>query len=164
MTTPSPATSSSTHSGDLIYRFEAQLGELFPVGIFDDGIRFHNRFDGQIEAGPFVGARIFGFDEFVLRRDGVGVVVAPEAIDCGDVRALVQVRGYVVPPAGMMMPPLEVVASPGFEFPNVDFRFTGSATMATTSPEHAWLNSTIAVLEGTVNMGSGTIRVEARAA
>ncbi|MGE0598016.1 MAG: hypothetical protein AB7J35_12745 [Dehalococcoidia bacterium] len=164
MTTPTPTTTPSVRSGELIYRFEAQLGELFPVGIFDDGIRFHNKFDGKIEAGPFAGARIFGLDEFVLRRDGVGVVVAPEAIDCGEVRALVQVRGYVVPPEGVTMPPLEVVAAPGFEFPEVDFRFTGSATMATTSPEHSWLNSTIAVLEGTVNMGSGTIRVEARAA
>ena len=59
---------------------------------------------------------------------------------------------------------LEAIATPGFEFPDLDFRFTGSATLATTSPEFTWLNSTIAILEGTVNMGTGTIKVEARAA
>ncbi|MEZ4491966.1 MAG: hypothetical protein R3C29_01455 [Dehalococcoidia bacterium] len=159
-----PATRSTNHTGELIYRFEAQLGEPFPVGVFDDGIRFHNNFDGRISDGPFAGARICGLDEFKLRPDGVGEVVAPEAIDAGNVRASVHVRGYVVPPDGLEMPPLEAIATPGFEFPDLDFRFTGSATLATTSPEFTWLNSTIAILEGTVNMGAGTIKVEARAA
>ena len=162
--TQSTATETNTKTGTLIYRFEAQLGELFPVGIFDEGIRFHNNFDGRIVAGPFAGARIYGLDEFLLRRDGVGEVLAPEAIDAGDVRAAVYVRGYVVPPEGMEMPPMEVLLAPGFEFPDLPFRFTGSATLKTTSAEHAWLNSTIAVLEGTVNMGTGRIEVEARAA
>ncbi len=161
----SPTTTvTSNRSGRLIYHFEAQLGQLFPAGIFADGIRFHNNFEGRIDAGPFAGARIFGLDEFVLRPDGVGVVVAPEAIDAGEVRALVQVRGYVVPPEGVVIPPLEVIAEPGFEFPDAHFRFTGSATLATTSPGFEWLNSTVAILEGTVNMGSGRIQVEARAA
>ncbi len=162
--TATQPTTTTRHTGELIYRFEAQLGEPFPVGVFDDGIRFHNNFDGRISGGPFAGARIYGLDEFKLRPDGVGEVVAPEAIDAGDVRASVHVRGYVVPPDGMAMPPLEVVATPGFAFPDLDFRFTGSATMATTNADFAWLNSTVAILEGTVNMGTGTIKVEARAA
>ncbi len=64
----------------------------------------------------------------------------------------------------MEMPPLEVIASPGFAFPDLDFRFTGSATIATTNAGYAWLNSAVAILEGTVNMGTGAIKVEARAA
>jgi hypothetical protein len=163
-TTMTQTTNAGTTTGRLIYRFEAQLGELFPVGIFDEGIRFHNNFAGRIVDGPFAGARIYGLDEFLMRPDGVGEVTAPEAIDAGDVRAAVHVRGYVVPPAEMEPPPLEALLQPDFEFPDVPFRFTGSATVKTTAPQHAWMNSTIAVLEGTVNMGTGRIEVEARAA
>src|SRR5690554_6728293 len=67
--------------GDLIYRFEGQLGELCPIGLFPEGIRFHNDFEARIVAGPFVGGRIFGLDEFLLRPDGVGVIEAPEVIE-----------------------------------------------------------------------------------
>lgn len=99
----------------------------------------------------------------MLRPDGIGVIVAPEIIDTGGERVSVDVRGYVVPPAGMQVPPLEVIASPGFEFPPVDFRVVGSATIRTASPRLGALNSTVAALEGTVNMGTGRLEVEARA-
>ena len=150
-------------TGDLVYRFEGNLGELYPVGLFAEGIRFHNQFEGKVVAGPFEGARIFGLDQFMLRPDGIGVIVAPEIIDTGEERVSVDVRGYVVPPAGMQVPPLEVIASPGFEFPPVDFRVVGSATIRTASPRLGALNSTVAALEGTVNMGTGRLEVEARA-
>jgi hypothetical protein len=151
-------------TGELIYRFEGQLAPMYPLGLFEDGIRFHNQFDGRVVGGPFAGARIFGLDEFTLRPDGVGVIVAPEVVDTGDVRVSVQVRGYVVPPAGLQMPPIEALLDPSFQFPDIEFRVTGSATVRTVAPEHAWLNSTIAVIEGTVNMGTGRLEVEARAA
>lgn len=151
-------------TGSLIYRFEAQLGEQYPVGIFPEGIRFHNGFDGTIVAGPFEGARIHGIDLFVLRPDGVGEVVAPEVIDTGEVRAQVEVRGYVVPPDDLDIPPLEAIASPGFAFPDLDLRFTGSGLMRSAAPGLEWMARTIAVLEGTVNLGTGRIKVEARAA
>ena len=150
-------------TGDLIYRFEGSLGELYPLGLFPEGIRFHNQFEGQIVAGPFEGGRIFGLDQFMLRPDGVGVIVAPEIIDTGEERVALEVNGYVVPPAGLEVPPLEVIASPGFEFPPVDFRVVGSAMIRTAAPQLAALNRTVAALEGTVNMGTGRLAVEARA-
>ena len=157
--TPLPATDER-----LLYRFEGELKDLYPLGIFDEGIRFHNQFDATIVAGPFKGGRIFGIDRFVLRPDGVGVIVAPEVIEAGETRVSLDVRGYVVPPDGIEMPSLEVIAAPGFEFPDLDFRVTGSALIRTADPRFAHLNRTVAVIEGTVNLSSGELVVEARAA
>lgn len=148
---------------ELIYRFEAKLAEMYPIGIFPEGIRFHNDFDGTIVAGPFTCGRIFGLDQFMLRRDGVGVIVAPEVIDTGDTRVSLEVRGYVVPPDGLEMPPLEAMADPGFEFPDLDFRVVGSALIRTADPRYEKLNRTVAVLEGTVNLATGRLVVEATA-
>jgi hypothetical protein len=145
----------------LIYRFEAQLADMYPIGIFPEGIRFHNDFSGTIVAGPFTGAAIFGLDQFMLRPDGVGVIVAPEIVDNGETRVALDVRGYVVPPAGMEMPPLEVLASPDFEFPDLDFRVTGSALLRTADPRYDHLNRTVAAIEGTANLGTGRLVVEA---
>jgi hypothetical protein len=147
---------------ELVYRFEGQLGELYPLGLFDDGIRFHNQFEGRVTDGPFAGGRIFGLDQFTLRPDGVGVIEAPEVVECGEHRVAVHVRGYVVPPAGAPAPPLELVTQPGFEFPDVPFRVTGSAHISTVSPAYAHLNRTVAVVEGEVNMATGRLVVEAR--
>ena len=148
--------------GATVYRFRGQLGPLNPVGIFDDGIRFHNVFEGEIVDGPFTGGRISGPDFFLLRPDGVGEIHAPELIEFGDVRVAVDVRGYVTPPPGAPAPPLDAVLTPGFEFPDVPFRVTGSALAATTAPEHAHLNRATIVVEGTVNMGTGELDVTAR--
>jgi hypothetical protein len=148
--------------GAIVYRFQGELGPLNPVGLFADGIRFHNQFEGRIVDGPFAGGRISGPDFFVLRHDGVGEIHAPELIEFGAHRVALDVRGYVVPPAGMTMPPLAVLLEPGFEFPDVAFRVTGSALAATTSPNFAHLNGTTIVIEGEVNMGTGALDVTAR--
>jgi hypothetical protein len=148
---------------ELVYRFEGQLGELYPLGLFDDGLRFHNQFEGHVVDGPFAGGRIFGLDQFTLRPDGVGVIDAPEVIEVGEHRVAIHVRGYVVPPAGAPAPPLEAVAQPGFEFPDVPFRVTGTALVSTTSEAFAHLNRSAVVIEGTVNMATGRLAVEARA-
>lgn len=150
--------------GDLIYRFEGSLGEMYPVGLFSEGLRFHNNFEGTVVAGPFAGGRIFGLDPFLLRPDGIGIIEAPEVIDTGTERVALHVSGYVVPPEGLEVPPLEVVVSPDFAFPPVDFRVVGSAKIRTAAQGFEALNSTIAVLEGTVNLATGRLVVEARAA
>ncbi len=147
-----------------IYRFEAQLGEPFPIGVFPEGIRFYNTWEGQVVGGPFTGAHIFGVDYFLLRPDGVGEIDAPEVIDAGDKRLTGDVRGYVVPPDGLAMPSLEEIASPGFEFPDIDFRVTASVTIKCSVPGYEWLNKTVAVVEGTANMATGRLSIEARAA
>lgn len=147
--------------GELVYRFQGQLGELYPVGLFDDGIRFHNQFEGRVVDGPFAGGRIFGLDQFLLRPDGIGEIVAPEVIDDGEHRVSLEVRGYLVPPAGAPAPPLAAVLEPGFAFPDAEFRVTASAIVATTSPRHAHLNNKVVVVEGTVNMATGAMDVSA---
>lgn len=153
----------SFESGDLIYRFEGRLADLYPVGVFAEGIRFHNDFQADVVDGPFTGGRIFGVDQFMLRPDGVGVIVAPEIIEKDGTRVAGEVRGYVVPPQGVEMPTLDVIASPGFEFPDMDFRVTASLQLRTADPTFDHLNRTVGKIEGTVNMATGRLTIEARA-
>lgn len=148
--------------GDVVYRFEGELGALNPVGLFDEGIRFFNQFEGRLVDGPFAGGRISGPDFFVLRHDGIGEIHAPELIEFEQHRVALDVRGYVVPPAGSTMPPLAALLEPGFEFPDVPFRITASALASTTSPEFSHLNGVVIVVEGEVNMGTGAMDVTAR--
>jgi hypothetical protein len=153
---PAPA------EGELVYRFEGSLGELRPIGLFPEGIRFHNDFDAQVVAGPFEGGRIFGLDEFLLRPDGVGVIDAHEVIETAGRRLAVRVLGYVVPPATLPAVPLDVVASPGFAFPDLPFRVTGAAFVTSADPDLAHLTRNVGIVEGTVNMASGALAVTAR--
>lgn len=148
--------------GELVYRFEGRLGGLNPVGIFPEGIRYHNTFEGRVVAGPLAGGRISGIDPFLLRPDGVGVITAPEVIELDDRRLALDVVGYVVPPDGAPAPPLEAVLSPDFPWPDVPFRVTGSAVARTTDPELVHLNSSTIVIEGTIVMATGELVVEAR--
>ena len=162
-TAPTPHPTAPPTLGATVYRFQGYLGPLNPVGLFDDGIRFHNTFEGQIVDGPFAGGRISGPDFFVLRHDGIGEIHAPELIEYGSHRVALDVRGYVTPPDGTPVPPLAALLEPGFEFPDVAFRVTGSALAATTSPEYAHVNGTTIVIEGEVNMATGALDVTARA-
>lgn len=162
ITIDTPATQLPPTLGSIVYRFRGQLGPLNPVGLFDAGIRFFNQFDGQIVDGPFAGGRISGPDFFVLRHDGVGEIHAPELIECGVHRVQLDVRGYVLPPVGMEMPPLDALLEPGFEFPDAEFRVTASALATTVAAEHTHLNGVVLVVEGTVNMGTGAMDVTAR--
>lgn len=148
--------------GATVYRFQGELGPLNPVGLFDDGIRFHNQFEGRIVDGPFAGGRISGPDFFVLRHDGVGEIHAPELIEFEGHRVALDVRGYVLPPEGLPMPPLAVLREPGFEFPDAPFRIAATALASTTSPEFADLNGTVIVVEGVVNMATSAMDVTAR--
>ena len=165
MSTPSittPRPTSPPTFGATVYRFQGELGPLNPVGLFDDGIRFVNQFEGRVVDGPFAGGRISGPDFFVLRHDGVGEIHAPELIEFEQHRVALDVRGYVVPPDGMNLPPLAALLEPGFEFPDVPFRVTGSAFASTTSTEFTHLNGVTIVIEGQVNMGTGALDVTAR--
>lgn len=165
MTTTATPTHERTRAtvGSVVYRFEGQLGAMNPIGLFDQGIRFHNQFEGAVVDGPLAGGRIYGLDEFLLRPDGIGEIHAPEVIEHGDHRVALDVRGYVVPPEGLVVPALEAFLDPSFELPDVPFRVTGSAFAATTSPELQHLNSTTIVIEGEVNLATGRLDVEARA-
>lgn len=146
----------------LVYRLEGTLADLYPIGLFPEGLRFHNDFAADIVDGPFEGGRIFGLDQFMVRPDGVGVIVAHEVVEGADSRVAFDIRGYVLPPDGLEMPPLEVLASPGFEFPDLDFRVVASALMRTADPRFDHLNRAVVINEGTVNLGTGRLVIEAR--
>jgi hypothetical protein len=154
----------SPQRGELIYRFEGTLGELCPIGVFPEGVRFHNDFTATVTDGPFAGGRMFGLDKFLLRPDGIGVIEAPEVIEHAGRRVAADVRGYVIPPDGAPVPPLDVIVSPDFAWPEVPFRVTGTALFRTADPDLDALNRIVAVIEGTVVMATGELRVEARRA
>jgi len=56
-----------------------------------------------------------------------------------------------------------VLLDPGFEFPDVPFRVTGSALARTTAAGFEHLDHTTVAIEGHVNLGTGELVVEARA-
>lgn len=151
-------------SDAMIYRFVARLTDVNPVGVLPEGLRMANAFEGEIVEGPLAGSRIWGVDPFLLRPDGIGVVDAPETISGGGRHIQAHARGYTIPPAGMEFPPLEALLEPGFEWPDVDFRFEGCVLFRAADPALAYLNRTVGVLSGTVNMATRRLDVTARAA
>ena len=148
--------------GSVLYRFQGQLADLYRVGIFAEGLRYHNDFEGTIIEGPFTGGRLFGLDQFMVRPDGVGVIIAHEIVEHDDVKVWIDLRGYVVPPEDAPSIPLEALLDPTFVFPDADFRVTGAAMARTDSAEWAHLNRSTVVVEGTANLGTGALDVTAR--
>lgn len=150
--------------GELLYRFEAELTELNPVGLLPEGLRFANPFAGRVTDGPLAGARIWGVDHFLLRPDGVGVIDAPETLSRDGLHVIGHARGYALPPAGLSLPPLEALLEPDFTWPDVPFRIAGSVMFRTADPRLDHLNRAVAVIRGEVNMATGHLVIEARAA
>jgi hypothetical protein len=149
--------------GESIYRFEAQLTDRFPVGLLPEGLRLDVPFDGHLTDGPLSGARIGGIDRLLIRPDGVGVIDAPETISLDDIHVAAHARGYVLPPEGLDVPPLEAMLRPGFEWPETPFTVRGFALFRTAAPDLEVLNRTVAALSGRVDMRSGRLEVEATA-
>ena len=80
-----------------MYRFEADLTEVVPVGIVPEGIRLDAYFSGQVVEGPLSGATLRGIDYFLLRSDGVGVVDAYELISTvTDQHVSTHAQGYIM--------------------------------------------------------------------
>lgn len=146
-----------------LYRFEASLTEVVPVGLVPEGIRLDVHFEGQLTAGALVGARLRGIDYLMLRGDGVGVIDAYETVDAGDGRVVsVHAQGYIVPPEGVEFPPPEVLLSPEFTWPDLPLPLHGFALFRTGAPGLAHLNRTAASFQGHVNVGGAQLVVEAR--
>lgn len=151
---------------DILYRFEAHLA-LNPVGITAEGLRMANTFDGRVTGGalmdgPLAGARVWGVDHFILRRDGVGIVDAQKTLSAGDVHLVEHVRGYATPPAGVELPPLEALLEPGFEWPDLHFPIHGFSQFRVAHPELDHLNRAHAEIQGWVNLSNGALAVETR--
>jgi hypothetical protein len=144
------------------YRLEGALTGGHAIGLVADGIRADNTFEGTIVEGELQGAHVDGIDYFRVRPDGVGIVTGREIITLDDTTIAVSLHGIAVPPAGMDVPPLEVLASPDFEWPDVEFTIEAFATFETSCPAHQHLNRTTVVHSGTVNLATGALVIEAR--
>ncbi|MGD9891749.1 MAG: DUF3237 family protein [Dehalococcoidia bacterium] len=142
------------------YRFEATMTESIPIGITPEGVRFDNVFDGVIVEGPHTGARVHAVDPFLLRSDGVGVIDAYELISTtAGQQITARVYGYVTPPAGMQLPPPEVLLRADFQWPDIDFPLHGFVLASTGARELDWMNRTAFAIEGTFNMASRRLAI-----
>ena len=105
---------------DLLYRLEAQLTDILPIGLVPEGVRLDVHFDGRLTNGELAGARVRGIDYLLLRSDGVGVVDAREAVVADEGHIEIKAQGYLVPPDGLELPPPDVILAPGFSWPDVE--------------------------------------------
>lgn len=145
----------------LLYRFEAQLA-FVPLGIVPEGLRMANSFEGRVTEGMLEGARVWGIDHLLLRRDGVAVIDAQKTISLGDAHVHEHVHGYCLPPDGMDVPPLEAVLTPGFQWPDVAFPIVGASTFRCGVPALAHLNRAVAAIAGEANFVTGALTIETR--
>jgi hypothetical protein len=152
---------SSTARGDLLYRFEADL-EITPIGLVPEGIRLTVDFDGIITAGQFSGGRVWGSDPLLLRVDGVGVIDAHKTITTPEGNLYEHILGYCLPPAGLDMPPAEVLLSPDFQWPDALFPIHGFSFFRTGAPALAHLNRAVARVDGWSSLARGRLAVETR--
>lgn len=149
-----------------LYRFEAQLDPT-PVGLTPEGLRITLGFEGRITGGElasrgFDGARVWGIDHFLLRRDFVGVIDAPKTVAAGEKAFFEHVRAYTLPPAGMQLPPLEALVEPGFRWPDVEFAIQGFSTFRSGVPDLSHLDRALARIDGWGNFSTGRFAIETR--
>ena len=57
---------------DRLFRMEGRMTELVTVGLFGEGLRMYNSFEGRIVAGEPAGATVRGVDVFTIRPTGSG--------------------------------------------------------------------------------------------
>ena len=147
---------------DLVYRLEADVTELVPVGLVPEGIRFDAHFSGRVVKGPLSGVTVRGIDYLLLRSDGVSVLDAYTTISAETGQHVsVHAQGYTSPPPEMQLPPPEVILSPEFRWPDAPIPIHGFALYRTGAEDLAWMNRTALALEGTVNVGTGKLVLEA---
>ncbi len=105
-----------------------------------------------------------GIDYLLMRSDGVSVIDAYEVISTGASNHIsVHAQGYITPPPEMQMPPPEVILSPEFQWPDVPLPLHGFALYRTGVEDFGWMNRTAMAFEGTVNVGTGKLLIEALA-
>jgi hypothetical protein len=105
-----------------------------------------------------------GVDYLLFRADGVGVLDVYRTITAGDGRVIsARVHGYVLPPAGVEMPPPPVLLAPDFRWPDAEFPIHGFALYRTGAADREELNSTVGTVEGSANSGTDVLSVTAQA-
>ena len=148
----------------LLYRFEANLTEVVPVGLVPEGIRLDAYFSGQVIEGLLSGATLRGIDYLLLRSDGVGVLDAYQVISTDDDQHVsAHAQGYITPPPEVQLPPPDVILSPEFSWPDLPLPLHGFVLFRTGAEELAWMNRSALAFEGTANVGTGEIVNEIQA-
>jgi len=146
----------------LLYRFEGTLGDIAPIGPVPGGIRIDIPFTGSLTDGELAGGAGRG-DEYLLQRaDGVGVIDARDTFEIPGGYLHAQARGFVTPPPGIAMAPVEAMLAPDFEPPDVRMRIDGFALCQTGVPAYERLNRTLVKIDGWVNNATGELVFEGR--
>jgi hypothetical protein len=142
------------------YSFTGQFTDMKAIGITPSGLRLDVSFAGTVTEGALAGERLQGIDYLLIRPDGIAVVDARELIGSGVERQLAVVAsGYIVAP--FEMPPLAVLASPSFTWPDVELPMHGSSRVETSDPTLAAANHTVYAWTGTVNVARASLAVAA---
>ncbi len=141
----------------------ARISDIVPIGLVPGGLRLNLHFEGTIDEGVLAGASVHGIDYLVIRPDGVVALDVRELItsptgDVVDVRA----QGYGQSHADAPVPPIEIMRSPEFRWPDAGAPLVGSAFCLTAAPSLAWMNRLVFAFSGTANLGAREIRVTIR--
>jgi len=139
-TSTRPGSTSMTPQGapGSTYRLEGEFREVAAIGAFPDGIRFLSECAATV------------------------VSEMPGNLKTRSGRVSMDVNGFVLPLDGSPMPSSASIATPGFDFPDLDFRLIGSAYIRSTEPRQSHLDGAAVSIEGWVNFESGELEVEAR--
>ncbi len=142
------------------YSWSGTLTGMVPVGITTAGLRLDASFEGQMGKGAFEGSSIRGIDYLLLRRDSVAVVDAREQLVLPSGLAVaLHARGYITPP--FELPPLEALLTPDFSWPDVEMPMHGCVLAEGGGDDAAEWNRVVFGFRGGVNVGAGTLHVEA---
>jgi hypothetical protein len=145
----------------LICRLEGGLrGGAEPV-IGPTSSDFVHDLEADVVGGPLSGRHLTGLNRLTLRADGVGLFAGPGTIECEGGSISLDIRAFVVCPSDLGWPRPDEVRARHYEFPDHDFRVTGSAIVRSDLPTHAHLDGSAASIEGWVNLESGELQFEA---
>lgn len=144
-----------------LYHMEARLTTSVMIGLRPDGIRMDNGFEGHITSGELAGARVEGIDYYLIRPDGVGVIDARETIVGQGYAVGARAVGYVLPPEGMDVPPLERLMDPDFPWPDVSFPLQVAQTFSTGAAALDHLNRLLVAHVGGVNYATRELAIDA---
>ena len=145
----------------LICRLEGELrGGATPV-TGAEASRFTHDLEADVTGGPLTGRHLTGLSQLTLRTNGVGLFAGPGTIGCDEGSISFDMRGFVVSPPESSWPRPSAVQAGRYEFPDHDYRVTGSAIVHADLPEYAHLDGSTASIEGWVNLESGEVELAA---